>query len=328
MVLTQTKYKEEIIERLTYLSVCIEMNGKQSFFNEHHTAENFVMELLNLIYGYHLVNANNIKLNEKGYDLIDRQNKILVQVTATTAKEKITHTIKGIEEHEEDFSEYTLKMMFLKKADKLKKGKYPIQKIKFDPQCDIIDIMSIASLCDLPLQNLEKIASFIKESIPMGTEVKSVNVSENLYAVVHILASQDKEDEYIQFEHIPVKFKIEDKIKFNRLQGCDVTIKEMSGYYSYINNIYNLQAKEGNQTFVRVFRKIQREYRKILGNHPEYTSDQLFNELCESLTTIVMKDKRLTEAIDYDILEECIEIIVVDAFIKCKIFKSPEEVKL
>lgn len=50
--------------------------------NESIFAENHMQFLLNIIFGWNLINANSIKKNQTGYDLVDINNKIYIQVTA------------------------------------------------------------------------------------------------------------------------------------------------------------------------------------------------------------------------------------------------------
>ncbi|MFR7839157.1 MAG: SMEK domain-containing protein [Blautia massiliensis (ex Durand et al. 2017)] len=56
-------------------------------------AEDFFPGLLNLIYGYELKNANHLEKNAPAIDLIDRKNRIAVQVTSDNSSTKIRHTI-------------------------------------------------------------------------------------------------------------------------------------------------------------------------------------------------------------------------------------------
>jgi len=50
--------------------------------NESIFAENHMQFLLNIIFDWNLINANSIKKNQAGYDLVDVNNKIYIQVTA------------------------------------------------------------------------------------------------------------------------------------------------------------------------------------------------------------------------------------------------------
>lgn len=52
-------------------------------------------DLLNLTYDYELENLNREKMNYPGIDLGDRYNRVAVQITSESDREKIEKTISG-----------------------------------------------------------------------------------------------------------------------------------------------------------------------------------------------------------------------------------------
>ena len=56
----------------------------------------------------------------------------------------------------------------------------------------------------------------------------------------------------------------------------------------------------------------------------ELTGDALFDKLLESVYDIVNKDYECNESLTREELQVNIKIVLVDAFVKCKIFKKPE----
>ena len=56
-------------------------------------AENFFMRFLNTLYSWKLQNANRIKQNAKGIDLIDTENRIVVQVSSTMTHGKVQDSL-------------------------------------------------------------------------------------------------------------------------------------------------------------------------------------------------------------------------------------------
>ena len=134
-------------------------NDKENFHDIHIVSENFFCDLLNILFGHSLVNANKIRKNVAGYDLLDTKNKLLVQVSASAKPEKIRQTFKKIgsipEQKEKvrkeieklkmapvlspsdsekledlqkeydayiDFTDYKVKFMFLTRGDRLDKA--------------------------------------------------------------------------------------------------------------------------------------------------------------------------------------------------------------
>lgn len=67
-------------------------------------SENFVRDLLNLVEGWMLENANFSKPNQDSYDLTDSGSRIAVQVTVTTGAAKVRKTLTSfVPEHRGDF---------------------------------------------------------------------------------------------------------------------------------------------------------------------------------------------------------------------------------
>ena len=58
-------------------------------------AENFYRDLLNLLYGYRLKNANHEKQNVASIDLVDDENRLAIQVTSDNSSAKVHDTIHG-----------------------------------------------------------------------------------------------------------------------------------------------------------------------------------------------------------------------------------------
>lgn len=71
----------------------VEIASQNNLSSSHVVAEATTAGLLNRIYGWELVNANAIRQNFPGVDLIDKDRNIAVQVTATRTVEKVRHTL-------------------------------------------------------------------------------------------------------------------------------------------------------------------------------------------------------------------------------------------
>ena len=72
----------------------VEIAGQNNLSSSHVVAETTMAGLLNRVYGWELVNANTIRQNYPGVDLIDTERNIAVQVTATRTTEKVRHTLE------------------------------------------------------------------------------------------------------------------------------------------------------------------------------------------------------------------------------------------
>lgn len=74
----------------------VEIAIRANLASSNAAAENTLMELLNRVYGWNLVNANSISQNYAGVDLIDEARQIAVQVTSTRTPEKVRHTLAEV----------------------------------------------------------------------------------------------------------------------------------------------------------------------------------------------------------------------------------------
>ena len=87
-------YLKNIAENLALLSREVSILNAVNLYDINIIAEDFFPGLLNLIYGYELQNANHLEKNAPAIDLIDRKNRIAVQVTSDNSSTKIRHTIE------------------------------------------------------------------------------------------------------------------------------------------------------------------------------------------------------------------------------------------
>lgn len=93
--------RERIIKRFTFgisvLTSYINCTGNLNMQDINIMSEQFVCDLLNLLYDIDLKNVNGIVRNNLGYDLISESKKIIVQVSATDTSKKIVQTLNKIE---------------------------------------------------------------------------------------------------------------------------------------------------------------------------------------------------------------------------------------
>lgn len=96
MTIQREKQLDEITELLLSLERSIEADKFLQHQNSCIELEYFFRDLLNLVYGWQLVNANALfGKNQDSFDLSDEKNSLAVQVTVTTTAEKIHKTLKN-----------------------------------------------------------------------------------------------------------------------------------------------------------------------------------------------------------------------------------------
>ena len=74
----------------------------------------FFKEILNIIYGLKLQNANLIKQNIKAIDLIDCSSKTIIQVSSDNSKAKVQGSLNKIEPSK--YEGYTFKFVCISKG--------------------------------------------------------------------------------------------------------------------------------------------------------------------------------------------------------------------
>ena len=99
--------REELIKKFIFgtsvFEAYISHTGSLNLCDINIFGENFIADLLNLLYGFQLENANGKVQNNKGYDLRDDRNKIIVQITSTVTTQKLAHTLNVLEKVEKEY---------------------------------------------------------------------------------------------------------------------------------------------------------------------------------------------------------------------------------
>lgn len=286
----------------------------------HMHSESFYLHFLNLLYGYELENLNTLLQNVEAIDLVDHKNNIIIQVSATATKAKIEAALG--KEIIKDFPSY--KFMFLsisKDASSLRKMTFENpHNILFAPASDIIDIKSI--LNDVLSEGTSKqkeVYDFIKDEL--GDRADVAKLESNLAMIINILAKEKWDDDS---QSNPVhQFEIDRKISYNQLHKAKNLIELYVIYHGKVDSKYSEFDSFGSNKSTSVLAKINREYIKA---RDIADPDDVFFHVIDMLKTIIIESANY-QPIPIDELELCVDILVVDAFIRCKIMESPEGYK-
>ena len=87
-----------------------------------------------------------------------------------------------------------------------------------------------------------------------------------------------------------------------------------------MNEIYQGFENLGKNRRATVYRWLNREYRRL---HDELDADELFDALKDYVSKKVNDDITLFDSISLEEMEENVCIVLVDAFIECRIFEKP-----
>lgn len=315
-------YFDYVEEKLAILSIRVKNRGKLNILDVHMHSENFYRDFINLLYGWSLENANNRLQNIEAIDLIDDNVKLIVQVSATATKTKINNSLskKNIEEYAK--RGYTFKFVSIaENADQLRQQKYNnLYNIGFNPKKDIYDISSLEKdILNLKLQKLEEVYQFIKAEL--GNMPDCVRFNSDLTTIINILA-EVKLDENEPLGNINM-FEIDKKIEFNKLDIAASIIDDYKIFYNQVEKKYREFDKMGLNKSMLVLQSLKKMYIDALLKNKYDNSDLLFVGLIDEVKEIVINSSNYFD-ISKETLEACASLLVVDAFMRCKIFKNPE----
>jgi len=319
MSMVRQEYINSIESRLSWLVSSINLRGKLNILDLHIISEDFFAQLFNRIYEWNLINMNPIKQNIEGLDLVDNIQKIIIQVSADISKRKIDLSLSKIDIIK--YNGYHFKFFGITNdAKHLRKNKYLNDNIiTFDPQIDIFDmtiiLKKIASIEDI--EKIREIHEFLQKEIKIPISQK--NVETNIAKIIEII-SQTELKEIYKPETIP--FEIEKKIAFNQLIKSRTIIDNYKHYYTTIDRIYTEFDKLGNNKSLSVLNNLKSIYIK---RSDTKNQDDCFQQVINDVIGFVRESSNYKPIPEEELIMYA-GIIVVDAFIRCKVFKNPEVV--
>lgn len=121
-----------------------------------------------------------------------------------------------------------------------------------------------------------------------------------------------------------VPFDIQRKIEFNELEKWDEIIHEFAFHQPEVEKIYEEYDRMARNTSTAVFHWLR--YQIYFQLRKKYSGDDLFDEIANKVLFLVQNDPEYHDEMGLEILTENVYIVLVHAFMKCKIFKKPVEV--
>ncbi|MFT5337457.1 MAG: hypothetical protein ACI9YL_001460 [Luteibaculaceae bacterium] len=314
--MNQNLYFSYIEEKLQTLSKRIESRGKLNLLDLHVHSENFYLHLFNKLYGFELENMNAFLQNVEAIDLIDNTNKIIIQVSATSTKRKIEDALK--KNILAGYKDYSFKFVSISKdaSDLRNKSFTNPYGLTFAPATDIYDINSILNYINSKSADETKpLYGFIKSEL--GNDIDMVKLDSNLASIINILSNEEWSNAN-KVSDVNT-FEIERKIIHNKLTNSRVIIEQYALFNNKVDSKYKEFDKLGANKSNSVLGKITREFLKVFDSND---TDKSFQNTVDIITEKVIESANYA-SMPLDELELCVEILVVDAFIRCKIFENP-----
>jgi hypothetical protein len=313
--MNRLNYFNFIEQKLSLLVTSLELRGGLNILDQHLHSENFYMHFFNLFFGWELQNLNVVNQNAAGVDLVDTTNKIIVQVSATATKQKIE---SALSKDLSTYKGYSFKFIAISKNAKALRTKTfsNPHKLIFSPSTDIYDVPSLLALINImQIDQLKEIHGFLKKELK--SEPDPEKVESNLTTIIKILSKEDWSHEALGFEIVP--YDIEAKISYNQLDTAKVLIDDYKIHYPRIDKIYSDFNKQGINKSISILNGIRMVY---LACGAVDSPDQCFYSIIDKVTQKVRASANYSPMPDEELVL-CVQVLVVDAFIRCKIFKNP-----
>jgi hypothetical protein len=185
-------YQKSVINSLTWLSTQVTIANRLNLTDINVHSENFYRDLLNLAFGYSLVNINIIDPNAAAIDLGDEGNKFAIQVTSTSALSKTRHTVtKFIEKGlHEKYDRLVILNITAKTAHTAPVVGDEIYRL--NTKDDIWDIGNLAVMINnLELSKIQEISNFLNQQLYIKpTESLPRNV-ETILRLIELISDEE-----------------------------------------------------------------------------------------------------------------------------------------
>lgn len=311
-------YFDLCVRQLSILAYEVELRGSVNILDLNIHCEDFYARFLNLLFGYSLANTNAVERNAASIDLVDHRNKLILQVSATATRQKVQAALSN--PRLGNYKGYTFKFIPISKdARALRKMSFKGSfDVGFSPSSDILDLEEITSkiLHEGPSRQQE-IYKFLQAEL--SNDDPRPPSETNIAALIKILGQEDLSGG-LNNKH-PIPFGIEEKINFNKLNIAEEIISSYAPYQSRVEKIYAQFDMMGKNKSLSVLGMFNSKYLKLKTNG--LASDDLFFEIVGSTVETVRNSSNYTP-ISEEELELCVQILAVDAFVRCRIFANPK----
>ena len=173
----------------------------------------------------------------------------------------------------------------------------------------------------MPIDNLKNIYDLVKKYLLPTDIIPQQRVKSLLPMVIKALCTYNDNENFVSFDGTKA-FEINQKIEFNHLKESEELIHKWAPYEGIMMKIYNEFDQSGHLKSKAILMKINRKYRQL--RQEIQNEDELFFSIIKSFSDeMIYNQELINDNISEEELEICIQIIVVDAFMRCKIFKNP-----
>lgn len=310
------EYITTIITLLTRIPPLVEASNKLNLTDVNNFSEDFYEQLLNLVYGYSLKNANQFDPNAAAIDLRDLDNKISVQVTSTSSLKKTTTTVNKFIEHKL-FEKYDrLIVLNIAKKSKHKDEKIGNDQFSIDTDNDIWDVNDVLKdvkyLTDI--EQIKAIRDFLIKELQDQPDSTLPNEVNTILAMIEMLSNEKHPDAGNGF--------IEDPDPDNKIH------KRFADHATYLTNrYYDLYIEYGKVLdAINKESDIGSQALRRAGTYLKGYSDDILTR-CDgdpkaALNELVESFKNHLSNLGFSFDACAAEFYIVDQLIKCNVFPN------
>lgn len=304
-----------IVEKLTFHSQLCHEESEVGLTDDDVFSEPLFCQLLNLVFGWNLANANVLYPNFPGIDLIDQKGQIVVQVSADGSPTKINDSLK--KKGMENFSGY--RFIFLCFHDHQFECSEPANPFHLRvSNDDFLDLRKLLNaIKSLDYQKLFQIDRILEQETNI---VDTTNLPSDISALINNLVNDFKP---IRSEiHFPKKFDPERKISFNELVSTGDIVHKRSKYTYFVDRELNALDSQGKFASDLLLTNIHSFYLETCKT--ENNPDKIFLHIIALIKKEVIGSANFDRDTKREEFDRAVEIFVVNAFLRCQIFIDPE----
>lgn len=138
--------------------------------------------------------------------------------------------------------------------------------------------------------------------------------------IISVIAANEKIHEEVE-DPDTIPFDIQQKIDFNELDDWNEIIHEFGYLAAEVDKMYEEYDRIGKNTSNAVMHWLR--FQIYFQLCKKYKGDDLFNQIANKVLFLVQNDPEYDDDMGLEVLTENVYIVLVHAFMKCKIFKKP-----
>lgn len=157
-------------------------------------------------------------------------------------------------------------------------------------------------------------------------------LSKNPAALVLVINQLGVTNTLTEIDEIEINsFDIQEKIDYNNITRYKPIIEEYKIYQGKLNTIFKEIEKDGSNKKDLLLQNIKSLYLREKGNYKSFeelkqNSDNIISAVERGLWKIIEKSNDLNTTIPLEAIEISVLVILVDAFMRCKILEEPTKI--